>query len=129
MRRMQILSSSFLEPLPNHDGKTGSCILASVNKSFEIFYYFLVFTQVDDLSKILDAEKTIWMKWAKLSHPSAKAPDHWRRKPNKAEMIMAQLFLKFQLNNHKPGGSNKGINVNKKNIVIGVVFHIRLHQW
>jgi hypothetical protein len=52
---------------------------------------------------------------AKLSHPSAKAPDHWRRKPNRAEIIIAQLFLKFQLNNNKPGGSNKGINVNKKN--------------
>jgi hypothetical protein len=65
------------------------------------------------------------MKRAKLSHPSAKAPDHWRRKPNRAEI---KLFLKFQLNNNKPGGSNKGINVNKKNIVIGVVFHISLHQ-
>jgi hypothetical protein len=62
----------------------------------------------------------------KLSHPSAKAPDHCRRKPNKAEMIIAQLFLKFQSNNSKPGGSSRGINASKKNMVTGVVFHISL---
>jgi hypothetical protein len=41
-------------------------------------------------------------------------------------MIIAKLFLKFQSNSSKPGGSNKGISANKKNIVTGVVFHINL---
>jgi hypothetical protein len=41
-------------------------------------------------------------------------------------MIIAHVFLKLQLKDHKPGGSSKGIKTTKKNIVIGVVFHINL---
>lgn len=61
-------------------------------------------------------------------YPSAKAPDHWRRKPRRADMKMADELLIFHLNNNTPGGSNHGINANKKKTVTGVVFHINLHQ-
>jgi hypothetical protein len=41
-------------------------------------------------------------------------------------MIIALLFLKSQLKDKRPGGSNNGIKTIKKNMVIGVVFHINL---
>lgn len=66
-------------------------------------------------------------KTKSLSHPSAKAPDHCRRKPRKADMKIKVAFWAFHLNNKAPGGSNHGMRASKKNIVTGVVFHINLH--
>lgn len=62
----------------------------------------------------------------KITYPSAKAPDHWSKKPRTADMRIAIVLLKFQLKVRTPGGSNQGINVTRKNKVIGVVFHINL---
>ena len=36
------------------------------------------------------------------------------------------MFMKFQLKEKTPGGSNQGIDKTRKNKVIGVVFHISL---
>ena len=66
-------------------------------------------------------------KYELVSHPSAKAPDHCRRKPSKADMRMALVLFTSQTKDNAPGGSNHGIKANKKEIVIGVVFHINLH--
>lgn len=41
-------------------------------------------------------------------------------------MTIADVLMKFQLKERTPGGSNQGINVTRKNNVIGVVFHISL---
>ena len=62
----------------------------------------------------------------RYTYPSAKAPDHWSKKPRKADMRIAHVLMKFQLKERTPGGSNQGINVTRKNKVIGVVFHISL---
>lgn len=63
-----------------------------------------------------------------LTHPSAKAPDHWRRKPRTADIRMALELLRSHWNSRTPGGSNHGIRASKKNIVTGVVLHISLHS-
>ena len=63
-----------------------------------------------------------------VSHPRAKAPDHWRRNPRRADTRMAVELLKFQLKDNTPGGSNHGLRANKKKIVTGVVFHINLYN-
>lgn len=69
----------------------------------------------------------VWMvSCTKYTYPSAKAPDHWSKKPRKADMTIADVLMKFQLKERTPGGSNQGINVTRKNNVIGVVFHISL---
>ena len=61
------------------------------------------------------------------SHPSAKAPDHCKRKPRAADVKTAEELWRFHLKDETPGGSNHGNNANKKKIVTGVVFHISLH--
>lgn len=63
------------------------------------------------------------------THPSAKAPDHWRRNPNNADMMMADALFQVQLKDNTPGGSSNGIKTTKKNIEIGLVFHINLVRW
>ena len=60
------------------------------------------------------------------THPRAKAPDHWSRKPRAADIKIADVLQKFQLNDRAPGGSSQGIKATKKRRVIGVVFHIKL---
>lgn len=65
-------------------------------------------------------------KGRKQTHPSAKAPDHWRRKPRTADVRIAVELPKSHLKSRTPGGSNQGIRASKKNIVTGVVFHISL---
>lgn len=59
-------------------------------------------------------------------YPRAKAPDHWSRKPRAADMKMTDELEKVQLKDRTPGGSSHGIKATKKNMVIGVVFHISL---
>lgn len=68
-------------------------------------------------------------KLRRLTHPRVKAPDHWRRNPKIADMIMAVQLLRSHWKESNPGGSNDGIRANKKNIVVGVVFHISLHTY
>ncbi len=62
------------------------------------------------------------------SHPSAKAPDHCKRKPRIADIRTAEELVRSQLNDRTPGGSNHGIRASKKKIVTGVVLHINLHS-
>ena len=62
------------------------------------------------------------------THPRAKAPDHCRRKPSSADIIMAEVLLTFQLKDNTPGGSNQGIKGTRKKIVTGVVLHINLQM-
>lgn len=80
-------------------------------------------------SNKLKADKIIG-KWkaGMESHPSAKAPDHCRRKPRRADMKMADELLRFHLYNNTPGGSKQGIRASKKKTVTGVVFHINLQS-
>lgn len=61
-----------------------------------------------------------------ITHPSARAPDHWRKKPNTADVKIAAVLFWFQSKVNTPGGSNKGIKAIKKKMVTGVVFHISL---
>lgn len=68
-------------------------------------------------------------KLRRLTHPRVKAPDHWSRNPKIADMIMAVELLRSHWKESTPGGSNDGIRANKKNIVVGVVFHISLHTY
>lgn len=63
-----------------------------------------------------------------VSHPSARAPDHCRRKPRAADIRMVAVLLGSHLNDSTPGGSSHGIRASKKKTVIGVVFHINLHS-
>lgn len=67
-------------------------------------------------------------KWELESHPSAKAPDHCRRKPSKADIRMVLALLTSHTKDNAPGGSNHGIKASKKKIVTGVVFHINLQS-
>ena len=62
------------------------------------------------------------------THPKARAPDHCKRKPSRADMRTAVELFRSHLNKSTPGGSNHGIKATKKKIVIGVVFHISLHS-
>lgn len=62
----------------------------------------------------------------RITHPSAKAPDHCSKKPRKADIRIAKVLLKFQLKERTPGGSKHGIKEPRKSKVIGVVFHINL---
>lgn len=61
------------------------------------------------------------------TYPSAKAPDHWSKKPRTAEAPIAAELWRLQSKESIPGGSSAGIIINKKNKVTGVVFHINLH--
>lgn len=63
-----------------------------------------------------------------LSYPSAKAPDHCRRNPNRADIRIGSVLLMSQLKERTPGGSSKGIRATKNKTVIGVVFHINLFR-
>lgn len=62
------------------------------------------------------------------NYPSARAPDHCSKNPKMAEIKIAEVLFRFQLNARIPGGSSRGIKAMKKNTVIGVVFHINLYQ-
>lgn len=42
---------------------------------------------------------------------------------------MAATLFQFQPKDNTPGGSNKGIKTMKKNMVIGLVFHINLVKY
>ena len=59
-------------------------------------------------------------------YPSARAPDHCKRNPSKADIIIADMFVGSHLKDNTPGGSNHGMSVTKKKTVTGVVFHINL---
>lgn len=63
------------------------------------------------------------------AYPSAKAPDHWRRKPSKADTRIADVLFTSHLKDNTPGGSSHGIKPNKNKIVTGVVFHINLLKY
>jgi len=60
------------------------------------------------------------------SHPNAKAPDHCKRKPRRADTKTAVELFTSHLKDSTPGGSIHGINAPRKKIVTGVVFHINL---
>ena len=60
------------------------------------------------------------------AYPNARAPDHCSRKPKIADIRIAIVFVKFQLNVRRPGGSKQGIRAMSDTNVIGVVFHIKL---
>lgn len=62
------------------------------------------------------------------TNPRASAPDHWRRKPRRAETRIAEELAKSHSNSKTPGGSSHGMRANKKKIVNGVVFHINLQS-
>lgn len=62
------------------------------------------------------------------TYPRASAPDHWRRKPRRADIRTADALLKSHLKDKTPGGSSHGIRGSRKKMVIGVVFHINLHE-
>jgi cell shape-determining protein MreC len=66
---------------------------------------------------------TVRGKW---SYPNAKAPDHCKRKPRRADIKIADELFTSHLKDRTPGGSIQGINAPRKKIVIGVVFHINL---
>lgn len=63
-----------------------------------------------------------------ITHPNAKAPDHCKRKPRRADTIMAVELFTSHLKDRTPGGSIQGIKAPRKKTVIGVVFHINLQS-
>jgi hypothetical protein len=77
------------------------------------------------VTKLWEVKSWIDKEWLE-AHPSAKAPDHCRRKPRRAVRKIADELYRSHLNDNSPGGSKHGIKATRKKIVTGVVFHINL---